>query len=95
MAESMIPLEAGVLPVLRINIDEPNGRRIGVVSGSSTQGTLPTGIGGAQFLLLSAGEFTDGRLIYGMQMAIGFGSNKIAVRNATYNSGAWSDWRYI
>jgi hypothetical protein len=32
---------------------------------------------------------------YGVQLAFGFGSNKIAIRYANYIVYEWSDWRII
>lgn len=74
-----------------LDIDNMTGQRIAVISTNSS-GSLPTGLGGNRFLL-----FSDTSNTYGVQLAIGFGSNKIAIRNAPFNASGktWNEWRYI
>lgn len=62
------------------------------------QGTLPTSvIGGNSFLLIGFSNMVNQKPRFGVQLAIGFGSNKIAIRNAQYTEGggSWSGWRAI
>ena len=86
-----------------INIDRINNGvgyiyRCGTTTGTFN-GTSPTGIlGGNAFLLIGFSVVFDSGLVqYGVQLAIGFGSNKIAIRNAPYNvsGGSWGAWRGI
>ena len=62
-------------------------------------GTLPTtAIDGNTFLLIGFSYCVSNlKVAYGVQLAISFGSNKIAIRNAPYNAngGKWNDWRAI
>lgn len=60
------------------------------------QGTLPTLIlGGNTFLLIGFSNIVNQKPRYGVQLAVSFGSNKIAIRNAQYieGGGNWSAWR--
>ena len=62
------------------------------------QGTSPTTvIGENAFLLIGFSNITNQKPRYGVQLAVGFASNKIAIRNAPYvaNGGSWSAWRAI
>ena len=88
--------------VAAINIDRinnPNGYIYRVITGTSMSGTSPSSTigGGNAFLLIGFSQYTNSKLYYGVQMAIGFGGNKIALRNANYNSNgtSWSAWRAI
>lgn len=62
-------------------------------------GTLPTTVIGGNTFLLSGFSYcvSNLKVAYGVQLAISFGSNKIAIRNAPYNEngGKWNDWRII
>ena len=62
-------------------------------------GTLPiTVLGGNSFILMGFSTITsNSKVMYGIQLAIGFGSNKIAVRNVNYNvdGASWNAWRDI
>lgn len=58
-------------------------------SGADFSGTAPSGLSGNGAILF--GFSIPG---YGCQIAFGFGSNKIAIRNKPFN-GTWQDWRYI
>lgn len=61
-----------------------------------TEGTLPTTVlGGNAFLLIGFSGMVNQQPLYGVQLALGFGSNKIAIRNANYATGGsvWSAWR--
>lgn len=66
---------------------------------SYTEGTLPTTVlnGGNGFLLIGFSGIYNQQPLYGVQMAIGFSSNKIAIRNANYNASGstWSAWRAV
>ena len=62
------------------------------------QGTSPTTvIGGNTFLLIGFSSIVNQKPRFGAQLAIGFGSNKIAIRNAQYTEGggSWSAWRAV
>lgn len=62
------------------------------------QGTPPTSVlGGNKFLLIGFSSLINQKPRFGVQLAIGFGSNKIAIRNAQYTEGggSWSAWRTI
>lgn len=62
------------------------------------QGTPPTSVlGGNKFLLIGFSSMINQKPRFGVQLAIGFGSNKIAIRNAQYTEGggSWSAWRTI
>ena len=75
-----------------INIDSiqlGNGYIIRIKNEGYLTGTLPTGIGGNAWLLIGFGAGT-----YGVQMAIGFDSSKIAIRNMPL-TGTWGEWKYI
>lgn len=67
---------------------------------NTLQGTLPTSaslIGGNSFLLIGFSNIVNQKPRYGIQIAFGFGSNKIAIRNAPYveGGGNWTNWRAI
>ena len=61
-------------------------------------GTSPASIiGRGGYLLIGQSGINDGVLRFGVQLAIGVDSSKIAIRHASYKtSGAsWSAWREI
>nr|DAP89844.1 MAG TPA: hypothetical protein [Bacteriophage sp.] len=65
---------------------------------SHLQGTPPTSVlGGNTFLLIGFSSIVNQKPRFGAQLAIGFGSNKIAIRNAQYTEGggSWSAWRAV
>ena len=79
------------------NIDSLNGRCI-VVANANATGTLPTGLSGNRYLIICDSVISSGRIIYGVQMALSFGSSSIAVRNCGFNnagSTSYDSWRYI
>ena len=61
-------------------------------------GTIPN-VGSNTFILigLSAIVASNNLPLYGVQIAFGFGSDKIAVRHANYNTSgtAWGAWKYL
>ena len=62
------------------------------------QGTPPTTvIGENAFLLIGFSDIVNQKPRYGVQLAVGFASNKIAIRNAPYtpDGGRWSAWRAV
>nr|DAH27516.1 MAG TPA: hypothetical protein [Bacteriophage sp.] len=86
----------------KINIDKINNTSGYILRclATYTEGTLPTTVllDGNAFLLIGfSSVINQQQLTYGVQMAIGFGSNKIAIRNANYNTSGsvWSAWRAI
>lgn len=86
-----------MIHIFKGDIDTLSGQYI-IVADAFATGTLPTGIGGNRYLIIGDASLTDTGLRYGIQMAISFGSNKIAIRNADYNGegkGKYSAWRYI
>ena len=69
-----------------------------LVANAEASGTLPEKIGGNRFLIIGDTLKHDNGLVYGVQLACGFGSNKLAIRNCYYNKEAtsdYTDWRYI
>ena len=79
------------------NIDSLSGTYI-VVANSYATGTLPKNLSGNRFFIMGDSLITSNGIIYGIQMAICFGSNSIAVRNSNYNldgSKSYGEWRYI
>ena len=79
------------------NIDALNGKYI-IAANSNSTGTLPRGIGGNGYVIIGESSITETGLRYGIQLAVSFGSNKIAIRNANYSNESnakYSDWRYI
>lgn len=87
--------------IFKGNIDEINNSNAYFIRcyASDLSGTLPiTVLGGNSFILMGFSAITsNSKVMYGIQLAIGFGSNKIAVRNADYkaNGGSWNAWRAI
>ena len=85
----------------KINIDKINNASGYILRclANYIEGTLPTTVllGGNGFLLIGFSDMTNQKLTYGVQMAIGFSSSKIAIRNANYNASGsvWSEWRAI
>lgn len=79
------------------NIDSLNGRCI-VVANVHATGTLPTGLFGNRYLIICDSVISSNGIIYGVQMALSFGSSSIAVRNCNFNnagSTSYDSWRYI
>jgi hypothetical protein len=64
---------------------------------SAFNGNVPNIGGGNQFLVIGFTSYDKSRQgpVYGVQLVIAFGSNKIAIRYAAYNSLIWSAWRII
>ena len=108
--EAIADLLAGILPQLRfgkvygrdeaINIDTlhvPNGYMFRILSGGSLfSGTAPSGMGNA-FIIIGISSMVGGGVEFGVQMALGFGATKIALRTAGYSSSGttWGAWKYI
>lgn len=62
------------------------------------QGTSPTSVlGGNAFLLIGFSNIVKEMPRFGVQLAISFNTNKIAIRNAKYieSGGSWSAWRAV
>ena len=85
-----------------INIDElynDKGYMYRISSGETGfSGTAPSGIGGNAFILLGFSNLQSaGHVRFGVQVAIGFGSSKIAIRSNNYNASgaAWNEWKYL
>lgn len=79
------------------NIDSLNGRCIVVATANAT-GTLPTDLSGNRYLIICDSVISPNGIIYGVQMALSFGSSNIAVRNCSFNnagSASYGSWRYI
>ena len=82
------------------NIDMPQIQNGYILCCQDTylQGTPPTSVlGGNTFLLIGFSSIINQKPRFGVQLAIGFGSNKIAIRNAQYTEGggSWSAWRAV
>jgi hypothetical protein len=54
-------------------------------------------LGANQFLVIGFTSYDTQKQgpLFGVQLAISFGSNKIATRYAGYGSYRWGDWRLI
>ena len=79
------------------NIDSLNGKCVVVATANAT-GTLPKDLSGNRFLILCDSIVSPNGIIYGVQMALSFGSSNIAVRNCDFNnvgSASYGSWRYI
>lgn len=92
----------GATTAKTLNIDTINNDKGYILrcQTNTLQGTLPTSaslIGGNSFLLIGFSNMVNQKPRFGVQLAIGFGSNKIAIRNAQYTEGggSWSGWRAI
>lgn len=77
-----------------------HGYMFRIVTGNGFSGTSPTSIlGGNAFLLIGFSHInpSNNLPIYGVQIAIGFQSNSIAIRNADYTESgkAWGAWKAI
>ena len=68
-----------------------------VINGNYLTGTFPTGLNGNSCILIGFHGGTTEHMTHGCQMAIGFGSTKIARRYASYNAdgSSWSNWFMI
>lgn len=89
---------ANNIKTLNIDMIENNIGYILCCQNNYLQGTLPTSVlGGNKFLLIGFSSLINQKPRFGVQLAIGFGSNKIAIRNAQYTEGggSWSAWRAI
>lgn len=84
---------------LNINsINNATGYAIRCYAGNGLSGNLPTAIiGGNSFILIGFSTIKNEKIIYGVQIAIGFGSSKIAIRNAPHNANgsAWNAWSAV
>lgn len=62
------------------------------IDGAGFSGTAPTGIGGNTIFLMGFSSNS-----FGVQIAMGFGSSTIAVRNKPYNASGstWNPWTYL
>lgn len=86
-----------------INIDTINnhsGYIYRVITGSQFSGTSPISLlGGNAFLLMGFSDINQSSNLpnYGVQIAIGFGSSNIAIRNVSYNTtgATWGAWKKI
>lgn len=92
----------GITTAKTLNIDTINNDKGYILRCqiNTLQGTLPTSaslIGGNSFLLIGFSNIVNQKPRYGIQIAFGFGSNKIAIRNAPYveGGGNWTNWRAI
>lgn len=98
MAISTIKRPSLLIPEYAGNIDTYNGTHL-FVAPYNGQGTRPSNSLGNRFLILSDMRYSEAtnNLIWGLQIAIGFGASKIAIRTSPYNTsgGTWSAWEYI
>ena len=84
-----------------LDIDKINnvlGYMYRIQSGTALTGTEPSGIGNGYLLIGFSGINQTSELPqYGVQIAFGFGGDKIAFRRAGYNdAGAvWGAWKYL
>ena len=84
-----------------LNIDKvhgPYGYIYRFANYNSSQGTYPSGLGGNAIMLIGFSSIAKSGLpAYGVQIAFGFGSDKIAIRHVSYNvsGAAWGAWKYL
>ena len=85
-----------------LNIDTiqgSNGYMYCIFDGSYLTGTKPTILEGNRWLLFGMSSINTSNNLptYGVQVAIGFGNAKIAIRNRNYiaEGGAWSAWTLV
>ena len=57
------------------------------------KGTMPTGLGGNQYSVYTQVPGTQTNPAYNVQVAVGFGADKIAIRRR--NGGNWTAWKYV
>ena len=74
------------------DIDNPPLAMILQAATNETKGTLPTGIGGTIFTIIQSNP-TIAYKQYNSQLALGFGSDKIAFRRRS--GGDWGAWKYL
>ena len=91
-ALSTLNSKTGMIPTLdpSENIDNLLPGETICVATPNNSGTKPINLRGNKYILLSM-SFN----IYGVQLAISFGSTGIAIRNKSYGKTEWSEWRYI
>ena len=77
------------------NIDKISGACI-VLADANSFGTKPP-MAGNRIILLTDAYISNDKLIYGVQMAFGFGQNIIFIRQSNYNvdGGKYSNWVII
>lgn len=96
----------GAYRASQVNIDKIKNvygymMQIYVDDASTALGTQPTSIVNSNTYLLlgfSNADAANNKLYYGVQIAIGFGASKIAIRNCQYNAsgaGTWSTWAAV
>lgn len=87
-----------VLNEYKGNIDDLNGKYL-VVANANATGTFPTEFNGNRRIIIGDTSInSSGGIQYSIQVAVSFGSNKIAIRNCPYTAGAtgkYSEWRYL
>lgn len=92
IAEWNVCSNLGKIPTYNGNIDKITGTCI-VVADADSSGTKPP-TAGNRIMLLTDTYIINDKLIYGVQMAFGFGQNRIFIRQSNYNSngGKYSNW---
>ena len=86
---------------LNINlINNSNGYIYRMITSDGSSASPTSILGGNAYILMGFSDVNTatGGVGYGVQMAFGFGSSKIAMRNCNYNSsrtGSWSAWKAI
>lgn len=79
-------------------INNSNGYIYRIINGGTLSGASPFGVlGGNSALLIGFSACPSGVLTYGVQIAIGFATSYIAIRNAPYNTSGstWSAWTVL
>ena len=85
----------GTFPSVTTNIDTYEGNHIFWCNNNST-GTLPTLLDGNSWLIISRVAMSDGAVIYGTQIAIGFASLNVATRHHHYGTqNSWKPWTML
>ena len=81
------------------SINMPFGYFLRIVNGSGLSGTFPPLGNTNSCLLIGMSEINSGTGLpmYGVQLAFGFGADKICMRHATYSSSgsAWGEWTSV
>lgn len=82
-----------------INVDtisEPNGYIVRIqTDGGYVTGTLPTSIISGNAMLIYGFSYVQSGSSYGVQVAMGFGSDTLAIRKRYYGDGSWGAWKAI
>lgn len=89
----------GVSSATAINVDsisEPNGYIVRIqTDGGYVTGTLPTSIISGNAMLIYGFSYVQSGGSYGVQVAMGFGSDTLAIRKKYYGESSWDAWKPV